>query len=93
MNLLLLSPDGRNFSLQTPLESDLELLFEQSKAILKRAIFPVVAAVPHQLQQRFYNLVNNAVDLAGNDTSPVIEISKRDTTSGELADHPEPDPD
>lgn len=73
-------------------ESDLELLLEQSKATLIKENLPVVAAVPYQMHQLFYNLINNAVKFGGNNTSPVIEISKRDITPGELAVHPELDP-
>ncbi len=71
-------------------ETDLELMVEQSAASLKVSGLPKVNAVPSQAHQLFYNLVNNALKFSRKDLNPVIEISHRKLLASELA-HPELD--
>jgi PAS domain S-box-containing protein len=59
----------------TAIRSDLELLIEQKGAVINTQPLPVIRAIPLQMQQLFYNLVNNALKFAKKDLSPVIDIT------------------
>lgn len=67
---------------------DLELLIMQKKAKIETAKLPVVKAAPIQMQQLFYNLVNNALKFSRNGVAPEIGISCRTMDTEELLDHP-----
>lgn len=58
---------------------DLELLITQKKATITTANLPVINAVPIQIQQLFYNLVNNALKFSKENITPVIHIKAEDT--------------
>lgn len=54
---------------------DLEVLIAQKKARILVGDLPAVQAVSLQVNQLFYNLVNNALKFSKPDESPVIEIT------------------
>ena len=55
--------------------SDLELLIDEKKAILQSDALPTVNAIPAQMHQLFYNLINNAIKFSKPTEPPVITIS------------------
>ncbi|GHB79510.1 PAS domain-containing sensor histidine kinase [Persicitalea jodogahamensis] len=57
------------------IQSDLELLIAQKSATLDVADLPTIEAIPLQMHQLFYNLINNAVKFAIPDRKPLIRIS------------------
>lgn len=58
---------------------DLEVVVSHKKARIQCYDLPVVIGVQIQLQQLFYNLVNNALKFSKKDQPPVITISAADT--------------
>jgi PAS domain S-box-containing protein len=56
-------------------ESDLELLIAEKQATIKLERLPEVIAVPHQMHQLFYNLLNNSLKFSKKETLPRIDIS------------------
>ncbi len=69
-------------------QSDLELLIEQKNASLIVQPLPVIRAIPVQMQQLLYNLVNNALKFSKPDTEPVIRIECGMSTATEENDYP-----
>lgn len=67
---------------------DLELLITQKGASVDIAPLPQVKAIPIQMQQLFYNLINNALKFSRKDSSPHIEITARQLLEEELAQYP-----
>lgn len=67
---------------------DLELLIIQKKATINVGSLPVIKAIPIQLQQLFYNLINNALKFARRDEPPVVSISSRLVPEEELLEFP-----
>jgi PAS domain S-box-containing protein len=55
--------------------NDLELVIEQKQARVNRHVLPVIRAIPLQMQQLFYNLVNNALKFSRKDLVPEINIT------------------
>ncbi len=68
---------------------DLELLITQKKATVETENLPVIQAVPIQIQQLFYNLVNNALKFSKADEPPLIRITARDTEPETILSFPE----
>ena len=56
------------------IESDLELVIQQKKAVIKKEILPSVNVVPSQVHQLFYNLISNALKFSKPGVIPQIEI-------------------
>ncbi len=56
-------------------KTDLELLIEQKNAKIITGALPTINAVPHQMHQLFYNLLNNSIKFSQGDKAPVIQIS------------------
>lgn len=56
---------------------DLELMVSQKKASIKTDPLPVIKAIPIQMQQLFYNLINNALKFSKDEVSPHIEIGAK----------------
>ena len=54
---------------------DLELLINQKEAIVKKVSLPIIDAIPLQMNQLFYNLLNNALKFTRESVQPIIEIS------------------
>lgn len=55
-------------------ESDLELMIAQSSALLYKQQLPTLRAIPLQMHQLFYNLINNALKFTSPHRSPVVRI-------------------
>ncbi len=56
-------------------EMDLELLITQKVATIEQQVLPVVRAIPLQMHQLFYNLLNNALKFSKEGVPPLITIS------------------
>jgi len=67
---------------------DLELLITQKGASVHIELLPQVKAIPIQMQQLFYNLINNALKFARKDVPPIIEITARQLLEDEVAQYP-----
>ena len=67
---------------------DLELVILQKKAVVKLNELPVIQAVPLQINQLFYNLVNNFLNFSRVDTLPELSISSNILSSEEIRQHP-----
>ncbi|OQP58820.1 hypothetical protein A4R26_22885 [Niastella populi] len=68
--------------------NDFDILIEQKKAVITHDKLPVIKAVPLQMNQLFYNLLGNALKFSRPDVSPVIHISYRTLSAGEVKTHP-----
>jgi PAS domain S-box-containing protein len=66
--------------------SDLELLITERNAVIKSKRLPAVKGIPMQLQQLFFNLVNNAIKFT--DKAPLITISSRKLKAGKNNTYP-----
>jgi PAS domain S-box-containing protein len=66
--------------------SDLELLITERNAVIKSKRLPAVKGIPVQLQQLFFNLVNNAIKFT--DKPPLITISFRKLKAGKNTAYP-----
>jgi len=58
----------------TEIESDLEMLVAQKAAIVMKSDLPTIDAIPLQMRQLFYNLLNNAVKFATPERNPLVRI-------------------
>ena len=67
---------------------DLELLISQKNATVETSGLPVIQAAPIQMQQLFYNLVNNGLKFSREGVPPVITISCREMEESELSRFP-----
>lgn len=56
-------------------EQDLDLLITQKHAIIQCEPLPVIEAIPLQMTQLFYNLINNSLKFTREGESPTIKIS------------------
>jgi PAS domain S-box-containing protein len=63
-------------ALKTVLQ-DLDLLITQKKATIESEPLPVVEAIPLQMTQLFFNLINNSLKFASEDRRLLIRISCR----------------
>ncbi|WP_247237352.1 PAS domain S-box protein [Telluribacter sp. SYSU D00476] len=63
---------------------DFELTIEEKKARFIIGELPTIEAVPLQINQLFYNLLNNALKFSKEDVPPVITISSRRLTAQEV---------
>jgi len=70
---------------------DFELLIQEKKAKIIARNLPILEAVPFQMNQLFYDLVDNALKFSRKDPTPVIEISSRQLSKKELASYPKLD--
>lgn len=68
---------------------DLELMITQKGAAIEVSTLPVVKAIPIQIQQLFYNLINNALKFSKKDTPPKIEITSRRLIEEDLVQFPQ----
>jgi light-regulated signal transduction histidine kinase (bacteriophytochrome) len=57
------------------IKGDLELIITQKGATINFNTLPVVEALPVQMNQLFYNLINNALKFSKQDKAPVININ------------------
>lgn len=63
---------------------DLELVIHAKRAIIKAEALPMIRAISLQMQQLFYNLLNNALKFSKPGEPPVVEISARDMHANEI---------
>jgi light-regulated signal transduction histidine kinase (bacteriophytochrome) len=56
---------------------DLELMITQKNAVVQIGDLPVLKAIPIQMQQLFYNLINNALKFSTKDRAPEIVITSK----------------
>ena len=68
---------------------DLELVIQQKKAIINTEHLPVVHAIPLQMSQLFYNLINNALKFSRDNIAPVLTISCTMINKKEKNAHPD----
>jgi light-regulated signal transduction histidine kinase (bacteriophytochrome) len=61
-------------SLKTVLQ-DLDLLITQKNALIEADNLPTIEAIPLQMTQLFYNLLNNSLKFSSAERQPVIKIS------------------
>lgn len=67
---------------------DLEMIIAQKKAIISHDELPEIEAIPVQINQLFYNLVNNALKFSKDDLPLHLDISCRTVNSSEIKDVP-----
>ncbi|HVG14099.1 MAG TPA: PAS domain-containing protein, partial [Chitinophagaceae bacterium] len=72
-------------------QADLELGINEKKAVIMCDTLPQVHAIPHQMHQLFYNLVNNALKFSRPEVPPVIEIRCRKMEEADVMEHAELD--
>lgn len=63
---------------------DFDLMIAQKGASIRPGELPVIRAVPLQMNQLFYNLLGNALKFAKAEVAPVIDISWRVLSPGEV---------
>lgn len=68
---------------------DLELVINQKGAQIQKSNLPSIEAIPQQITQLFYNLVNNALKFTVEDRTPQIQINCRQLEENELKKYPE----
>jgi PAS domain S-box-containing protein len=68
--------------------TDLELALLQSKAVITKDDLPVVEAIPLQVGQLFYNLLNNSLKFANKDIPPEISITCSHTCKTDILNIP-----
>jgi PAS domain S-box-containing protein len=66
---------------------DLELLIYQKRAVIYSDQLPVIRAIPMQMHQLFYNLVNNALKFATEGVDPVIAINISIATPEQISEN------
>lgn len=69
---------------------DLELLINQKEAFIKQENLPAIDAIPLQMNQLFYNLINNALKFTRRDVKPIIEITSKKLSPEEAKQYLEP---
>ncbi|GAA4342347.1 PAS domain-containing protein [Flaviaesturariibacter amylovorans] len=72
-------------------QSDLELVIQEKGARVSSDALPTMRAVPHQMHQLFYNLMNNALKFVLPGATPEIRVRCRILTDADRAAHPELD--
>jgi len=63
---------------------DLELMITQKNVVIESDALPVLEAIPLQMTQLFYNLINNSLKFLKEDGEPVIRIGCRRVQGGDL---------
>jgi len=63
---------------------DLDLIIQEKQAIIQYDTLPIIEAIPLQMNQLFYNLLNNALKFSVPNLKPIIKISCRLLTKDEL---------
>ncbi len=67
--------------------SDFELFLEKNKGEVNVAELPVIIAIPLQLKQLFYNLINNALKFAKKDVKPIIDITSKKLSKKDIENY------
>ena len=68
---------------------DLELVIVEKHASITSDTLPIIKAIPHQIHQLFYNLLNNALKFARTGVPAVIKITCAAPNRMDLADLPD----
>jgi signal transduction histidine kinase len=63
---------------------DLEIVVEQKNARLEVDTLPVIEAVPYQMNQLFYNLINNALKFSHPDRELHVQLTSSKLTQAEI---------
>jgi signal transduction histidine kinase len=63
-------------------KTDLELLIQQKEAVIRIDKLPVIDAIPVQMTQLFYNLMNNALKFSVEGVAPVISVTIDNDSAG-----------
>jgi signal transduction histidine kinase len=66
---------------------DLDLVITQKKANITTERLPVIDAIPLQMNQLFYNLINNSIKFAKEGRKPLVHITCRLLPEIEKGDH------
>jgi PAS domain S-box-containing protein len=66
-------------------ETDLELVIQESNAIIRASTLPKIPGIPFQLHQLFLNLLSNAIKFSKPDQAPEVIISHRLASHESLA--------
>lgn len=78
-----------NFILNS-VKTDFELLIQQKNATIKIDKLPIIEAIPLQMQQLFFNIINNALKFSKADLPPAINISCKKLSIDDLStNHPQ----
>jgi light-regulated signal transduction histidine kinase (bacteriophytochrome) len=67
--------------------TDLDLLIQEKGASIHHDTLPIIEAIPLQINQLFYNLLNNALKFSRDQVPPVINITCRIITEDELGSY------
>jgi PAS domain S-box-containing protein len=62
------------------IENDLELMIAQKSAVIQKEELPTLKAIPLQMHQLFYNLINNALKFTTPNQQPVVRIQSARVT-------------
>lgn len=62
---------------------DLDLLISQKNAVVEAEHLPTIEAIPLQMNQLFYNLINNSLKFSKDNVHPTIKILCRQLTENE----------
>lgn len=62
-------------------ENDLELVISQKMAVINCKTLPVIRAIPVQMHQLIYNLMNNALKFSQGEITPQIDITSNSISS------------
>jgi signal transduction histidine kinase len=71
-----------NEVLKTVLQ-DLDLLITQKNAVIESGDLPAIEAIPLQMNQLFYNLINNSLKFGREGIQPVISVSSHELSEKE----------
>ncbi len=63
---------------------DFELVIEEKKAIISFDRLPILDAIPLQMNQLFFNLINNALKFSKPEMQPVIKITSKKLPDSEV---------
>jgi two-component system CheB/CheR fusion protein len=67
--------------------SDLDLIIAEKKVVIEREPLPIIDAVPFQINQLFYNLIENSIKFSKSRETPVIRITSKILNLDEAAKH------
>jgi light-regulated signal transduction histidine kinase (bacteriophytochrome) len=74
------------------IKSDLDLVMDQKGAVIDIDPLPTVFAVPNQMHQLFYNLINNGLKFSRPDLQPQIRVQAPEITDAIFKILKNPDP-
>ena len=71
---------------------DFSLLIEERKALVNISSLPSIEVIPIQINQLFYNLLNNSLKFINKTAPPVINVSSRNLARVEVLKFPDLNP-